>query len=242
MVVHGAIDGFSRLVTYLHCSDNNKSTTVLSLFTDAAGRFGLPSRIRIDRGVENVKVAQFMLEKRGIERKSVLTGSSVHNQIIEQLWHDVFRCVLQLYYRLFYYLELIGELDPLSELDLYALHYVYLPRINRALRIFSDGWNSHGLSSQHHTPPLKLFTKSLLQLRNSGVTAADFFADVCDSYGVDDSGPMPLSSSEEDGVVVPESHFVVSDTQLHALAQYDPLSSSEECGTDIYCAVKSSLS
>ena len=31
-----------------------------------------------------------------------------------------------MYYRLFYYLEQIGELNPLSELDLYALHYVYI--------------------------------------------------------------------------------------------------------------------
>ena len=39
-------------------------------------KFGLPSRIRIDKGVENVNIAQFMLEKRGIDRRSVLTGSS----------------------------------------------------------------------------------------------------------------------------------------------------------------------
>ena len=66
---------------YLHCSNNNKSETIL----DAVDKFGLPSRIRIDKGVENVNIAQFMLEKRGIDRRSVLTGSSVHNQCIERL-------------------------------------------------------------------------------------------------------------------------------------------------------------
>ena len=80
MIVHGAIDGYSCHVTYLHCNDNNKSATVFRLFADVVGKFGLPSRIQTDMGIENVKVAQFMLEKCGIGRKSVLTGSSVHNQ------------------------------------------------------------------------------------------------------------------------------------------------------------------
>ena len=28
LVIHGGIDGFSRLITYLHCSNNNRSDTV----------------------------------------------------------------------------------------------------------------------------------------------------------------------------------------------------------------------
>ena len=34
-VIHGAIDGFSRLVTFLHCSTNNRSGTVADLFLNA---------------------------------------------------------------------------------------------------------------------------------------------------------------------------------------------------------------
>ena len=42
---------------FLHCSPNNLSETVLSLFLDAVEKDGLwPSRIRVDRGVENVLV------------------------------------------------------------------------------------------------------------------------------------------------------------------------------------------
>ena len=33
MVIHGAIDGYSRLVLYLYCVDNNWADTVLSCFT-----------------------------------------------------------------------------------------------------------------------------------------------------------------------------------------------------------------
>ena len=33
-VVHGGIDGFSRCITYLHCSTNNSSVTVFKLFEE----------------------------------------------------------------------------------------------------------------------------------------------------------------------------------------------------------------
>lgn len=35
IVVHGCIDGDSRVVTFLHASDNNKASTVLAYFDDA---------------------------------------------------------------------------------------------------------------------------------------------------------------------------------------------------------------
>ena len=41
-VVHASIDGFSRTITYLRCSDNNRANTVLSLFKQAVSNFGLP--------------------------------------------------------------------------------------------------------------------------------------------------------------------------------------------------------
>ena len=61
IVIHGAIDGFSRLITYLHASSNNRAETVLSAFLHAVDEFGLPSRVRSDKGSENVLVAQYML-------------------------------------------------------------------------------------------------------------------------------------------------------------------------------------
>ncbi|CAL8406534.1 unnamed protein product [Arctogadus glacialis] len=43
-VTHGAIDGYSRLITYLSCSTDNRSTTVLSQFLKATCLYALPSR------------------------------------------------------------------------------------------------------------------------------------------------------------------------------------------------------
>ena len=58
MVVHGGIDGYSRMIVYLSSSTNNRALTVYSLFRKATEEYGIPSRVRSDKGGENVLVCQ----------------------------------------------------------------------------------------------------------------------------------------------------------------------------------------
>ena len=99
-VIHGGIDGYTRMIIYLKCSNNSCATTVLKSFLRATNAFFVPSRVRCDYLGENVEVAKFMLSTRGFNRGSVLTGSSVHNQCIERLWRDVFQRVTGSFYKL----------------------------------------------------------------------------------------------------------------------------------------------
>ena len=70
MVIHGAIDGHSRMIVYLHCSNDNTAETVLGLFTDAVRTYGRPLRVRGDRGTENTKVAEYMINQGGTHCKN----------------------------------------------------------------------------------------------------------------------------------------------------------------------------
>ena len=84
MVIHGGIDGYSRMIVFLHSSTNNQSETVFSLFPEAIEMFNVPSRVRSDKGGENVCVCEFMIAYRGLARASHIAGASVHNQRIER--------------------------------------------------------------------------------------------------------------------------------------------------------------
>lgn len=232
LVTHGGIDGFSRLIVYLKCATNITAQTVYSSFLEAINTYHLPSRVRSDLGRENVLVAQHMIECRGPDRQSMIVGSSVHNQKIEHLWKDVHSCVTRLYYRLFYFLEDQGLLSPLNEHHIYALHYVFVPRINRALGHFTHGWNHHPIRTVHSKSPHQLYNAGMLLLRHSGLAALDFFDDVDDTYGVDND--IPPDHDDED-IIVPRCTITLTANQLQELRELvDPLSPSSNFGIDLY--------
>ena len=65
IVIHGGIDGFSRMLTFLRASDNNRAETVGECFNQAVRTYGWPSRVRADYGKENWDVKKAMESVRG---------------------------------------------------------------------------------------------------------------------------------------------------------------------------------
>lgn len=197
IVVHGGIDGYSRIPVFLSASSNNRSETVLQLFLGAVSTYGLPSRVRADKGGENVLVSEYMLRhpRRGPGRGSFITGRSVHNQRIERLWRDIFSSCTGYLYHLFYTMENEGLLDPIDEVDLFALHFVFIPRINRQLESFKAAYCRHKLRTEHNSTPIQLWTRGVMATEDltalSGIYGLDELNEVC-KFALMTSWPINL--------------------------------------------------
>ena len=81
----------------------------------------------------------------------MLTGKSVHNVRVERLHRDVYIGVLSHFASIFNGLESSGFLNPDIEGHVYALHFIFIPRINRALREFTNQWNCHPVNTAQNS-------------------------------------------------------------------------------------------
>jgi len=147
-LVNYFIDVLLVKITGLHASTNNKASTVLEMFLDAILAYGVPSRVRGDRGGENRDVAILMILLRGSDRGSYLWGSSTHNSRIERLWVEIgtqFACQWRAF---FLRLEKYHHLDRTNPHHLWLIHVLFMEAINHDCEQFRQNWNSHPLSGK----------------------------------------------------------------------------------------------
>lgn len=104
-VIHGAVDGFVRVVVYLKCAANNKSETVISLFQEDTLHFGIPSPLRSGKDGENVLLWSEMEARKERKRGSYIASSLVRNQRIERHWRYVWTYAASGFYYTFQAME-----------------------------------------------------------------------------------------------------------------------------------------
>ena len=236
-VIHGGVDGYSRMIVYLQCATDNAAATVVQLFEDAVHMYGLPEKVRTDLGGENVDVWDVMSNEH-YSPSAVITGSSTHNERVERLWNDVRRSVTEEFCCLFYQLEHEGSLNPLNETDMYCLHYVFERRINRIVNEFVISWNNHKLSTEGNKSPNQLFLTGMLSSSVAGRMPPIPYS----STTTQQSSPGPSATHPASSLPNTSSHVSVSRSsfkpcsllQQALLTQVDPLGDSCNYGKDIY--------
>ena len=102
----------------------------------------------------------------------------------------------------FIFLEEGTLLDPDNEINIFALHCLYLTRINRSLKEFKKAWNRHPICTLNNWNPYKIWMNSVIRDDNTSVGDLE-------NFGVDENGPIP--DEELNTVVVPETLEDVND-------------------------------
>jgi hypothetical protein len=74
IVIHGFVDGFSRMIVGMRVRNNNRAVTVEETFHEARRLYGSPRRVRGDHGCENLRVAQWQFRRYGLHTGAYIWG------------------------------------------------------------------------------------------------------------------------------------------------------------------------
>lgn len=203
---------------YVHAANNKRPETVRDCFNEAVGSCGWPTRIRTDKGGENIIVGRMITERRegsGI-LKPHLVGSSVHNQRIERLWVDVRHCVSQSFIDLYEDLFTLGEYCRDCSLDFFCAQLVFIPALRAMLEKFKVQWNNHSLSTEHQKTPNQLYVAGTLNHARSNLLETNEILgrndpfDIDDLYGVEEPS---INNAPEGEFIVPVGDFAPTGEQ-----------------------------
>lgn len=147
--VNGAVDGFSRMVVWLHAYSTNSNPKVIAgyFLSEVEKIGGTATRIRTDMGTENgtMKDMQRFLRldhNDGFARNCFILGSSIHNQRIESWWAFLRKHHAQYWMNLF---QKLKDLDHFTGdfLDKQLVLFTCLNIIEEELQKIAHLWNTH---------------------------------------------------------------------------------------------------
>lgn len=168
----------------------------------ATGQYGVPNRIRTNRGLENVIIGDIMESLRGEGRGSWLRGPSVNNQRIERLWRDLRSFCSNFFIDLFHRMEEMLILITDSVIHRFSLHYVFLPRLNAALKEFQSSYNNHGIRTMNNRSPYQIYIQGIMSQYNSNhLNVRELLNSTVHNINLSDFGIEPPANNEEDSVI-----------------------------------------
>ena len=166
------------------------AATVVQLYHDAVSIHGLPSRVPGEQSRTRYK-QKILLP----EHQFTINAESVFGVRWLDVWYGTFET--------YFFLKNERLLDPLNEVHMCALHYVYMPRINKALDEFSNDWKYHLLSIVGNRSPFSESTTSnIVEIREPWLTLCNLHKVSRDSVFHLQELPTPLLDDVKDGINV----------------------------------------
>ena len=116
-----------------------------------------------------------MLKLQGLWLRAEVTIEEVSQQdavyTMSELrdWREVNGVVIAFYKDIFLFLEDSSLLDSNSEFGLFALCYIYLPRINASLEQFVEQCNFHGIRTARYQFPMALWHAGIMHSMDDAV-------------------------------------------------------------------------
>ena len=120
---------------------------------------------------------------------------------------------------IFRHLEEYYAFNVENERDLYCLHYIYKPHINRTLNAFTESWNEHGIRTESGRSPSQIWQEGMV--RNNWRHYRDIVDNTFqnDSYGIDLDGPVPNHAVRDSVVNVLPISQILDESQYSQLAE-----------------------
>jgi len=196
-IVHGCVDGFSRLVVWMRISTNNRATTQLSYFKAAMSELKItPSRMRGDLGGENILMADEIIALRGLDRGSFIFGLSRNNVRIERHWRDLRRAFTQFWMTFLRQLERERLLCIDDDHHLFVVQYLYASRMQREVDEHRKAYNNHKLSTERHYTPLQLCELYKDTIKDDPIGVGDDYGDYDDENEAFDDDDLPSDGND----------------------------------------------
>ncbi|XP_053407737.1 uncharacterized protein LOC123556376 isoform X2 [Mercenaria mercenaria] len=148
--IHGAIDGYSRRILWLHVAvSNNNPSIVATFFLKYLCDINVPRCVRMDGGTENILVEDIQKAFRWehtddmAAEKSVIIGSSHSNQRIERWWRSGRQGGCQSWIDLFASMESEGIFSTGDPLHVECMRFCFMDLLQQDLDKIRIDWNQH---------------------------------------------------------------------------------------------------
>ncbi|KAJ8050022.1 hypothetical protein HOLleu_03041 [Holothuria leucospilota] len=133
-------------------------------------------------------------------------------------------------------MEVGNILDPGNEDHLFALHYIFLPRIQRNFTTFAFSWNNHSIRTENHRTPMQLWIQGSVENINNNLTAmhsilrSNAHNEAANFNENNAANAPPDNPIIIPGIVTPHSDQLIEDLRQNI----DPLAPSAQHAVDLY--------